>query len=515
MYKASIIIPVYNAEKTLRKCVESLIYGQERNIEIILIEDCSGDYSWLLCEELSEEYQNVFCYKNENNRGVSYSRNKGLEYVSAPYVLFVDSDDWVSSKYVQNLLEGALNNKQSLPVCGYTYLDYINESRNDYEFQENSCKYLAMNEAFTLLDRILLQQLWNKIFCVEIIQENNIRFDESLSMGEDFKFVLDYLQASRYVNFFLIKERLYYYIRADRNSLMSGWSLQSVNDAIEQYEKLYQICNDDSDKIKTILEEHKERLRYNFAYHIIRNRNISYKEQKKQLKQLLTTSQINVFCRKQYLIKQKECVVDLNKKMKSFFKRIDNRLVREKNKILISKAKQQLKENDFTIISQNCIGGVLYHDMGMEFLSPTINTFISAPDFIKLVQQLKYYLEMDIEMFWGEEYPIGLLQDVEIHFAHYNSCKEAKDSWERRKKRVNWDKIVVLATDRDGFVKETYNLWKVIPYPKILYTVNYNYKEDAVLIEDVNNQGYIGSLIPKRLFYKNGTLISKLNDLKK
>ena len=92
----SVIVPVYNAEKTLRRCVESIVYGSYRNVEVILIEDHSTDESWALCQTLSQEFDNVRALRNDRNRGVSHTRNRGLEVATGDYIMFCDSDDWVS-----------------------------------------------------------------------------------------------------------------------------------------------------------------------------------------------------------------------------------------------------------------------------------------------------------------------------------------------------------------------------------------------------------------------------------
>ena len=102
--KVSVIVPVYNAEQTLRKCVESLIFGLYRNIEVILVEDCSSDNSWALCQLLCEEFQSVRCVRNESNSGVSCTRNYGISLATGEYLCFVDSDDWVSGRYVSRLV---------------------------------------------------------------------------------------------------------------------------------------------------------------------------------------------------------------------------------------------------------------------------------------------------------------------------------------------------------------------------------------------------------------------------
>ena len=165
-----------------------------------------------------------------------------------------------------------------------------------------------------------------------------------------------------------------------------------------------------------------------------------------------------------------------------------------------------------TILSQNCIGGVFYHDMGMQFLSPTINTFIPEPGYLRMVLNLREYMAMEPEIHWGEEYPIGMLGDVQIHFMHYKTCQEARESWLRRVKRINYDKILVLCTDRDGFDDEAYALWKQIPYPKVLFTAHPEYTEDAVHFPEFS--GAVGDLISGRKFYRDGMLISASNRLK-
>lgn len=190
--------------------------------------------------------------------------------------------------------------------------------------------------------------------------------------------------------------------------------------------------------------------------------------------------------------------------------RLKSRLVRERNRIIISRARRKLHVKDCTIISQNCIGGVFYHDMGLQFLSPTINAFITEPGFVKFVLNLRHYMEQDLIMRWGEEYPIGTLDDIEIHFMHYDTCKEAKEAWDKRKARINWDKIFVIGTDRDGFDDEAYELWKQITYPKILFTAHPEFTEDAQFYPEFTEEGQVGDLISTRSFYRDNILLAKI-----
>jgi uncharacterized protein (DUF1919 family) len=113
-------------------------------------------------------------------------------------------------------------------------------------------------------------------------------------------------------------------------------------------------------------------------------------------------------------------------------------------------------------------------------------------------------------MRWGETYPIGTLDDVEIHFMHYYTCREAEEAWNKRKARINWDKIFVIGTDRDGFDDAVYEQWKQITYPKILFTAKPEFTEDAVYYPEYHEDGQIGDLIEGRRFYRSNALVKRV-----
>ena len=114
-------------------------------------------------------------------------------------------------------------------------------------------------------------------------------------------------------------------------------------------------------------------------------------------------------------------------------------------------------------------------------------------------------------MSWGEEYPIGSLGDIKIYFMHYSSCTEAKETWEKRKARIKWDRIFVIATDKDGFDASCLSLWKTVPYPKILFTVKDWNDKTCVSFPKYQSLACVPDLIPSREFYKDDVLISSLN----
>ena len=510
--RASVIIPVYNAEKTLRRCVESLVLGQERNIEVILSEDCSGDNSWALCQELAGEFPNVRCIRNGQNSGVSHTRNRALEMARGEYILFVDSDDWVSARYAGTLLKLAEENGDALCICGQHFIDKVHNTRRTYTWDDRSGEKISLgvDRLYDLSERFLLQQLWNKVFRRDIIEKNGIRFDESMSMGEDFQFVLDYLEAGEIQNCVVLNEPLYYYIRWNNSSLMSKFGLTESRQEYSRMEQLHRLSGLASTEKRDAMIENSRR---NYVYHISRNPNLSEGEKLQAIERIMQDGKAGEHYRKQQRLARKERLAEKIAGAENLLHRVRGRLGRGKVQRLIRRQRKMLRVKDFSIISQNCIGGVLYHDMGIQFLSPTVNTFIKEPDFVKLCCRLEHYMSLPLELRWDEEYPVGRLDDIEVHFMHYETCEDARECWERRKQRINYHRILVLATDRDGFDGKAYEKWKKVPYPKVLFTANPAFTEDAVFFPEFGKNGMVGDLISSRLFYRDMKLSDQLRDL--
>lgn len=130
-----------------------------------------------------------------------------------------------------------------------------------------------------------------------------------------------------------------------------------------------------------------------------------------------------------------------------------------------------------SIISMNCNGGIISHDLGLQFLSPTVNLFFRADDFIKFCENLEYYLSIDTmvectdpTVIEQRDYPIAYLGDLTLFLVHYTSVEVAQKKWNERKKRINMDNIVILNTDREGMTDELKNRFENLPYRKVMFT---------------------------------------------
>ena len=504
MPKISVVVPVYRAEKTLRRCVESIIYGQEQDLEVILLEDCSDDGSWALCQQLAQEYPQVVCLQNDRNRGVSYTRNRCLDAATGQYLLFVDSDDWVSGSYAKALITAAEENPGKLIACGFTFLDYPNHTRRDYGIGDTTL--LTRPDFYKLSENVMLQQLWNKVFPLAEIRKAGIRFDETICMGEDYRFVMDMIETLDLQECVIIRQPLYYYIRWGNGSLMDQWSKhETYEDALARAMRVERLCGRD----QFGLEQFKE----GYAYRIIWETPLSNKQKLATVKKILGEKRGSRFYCKQKILSLWVRACKMMRTLGRLKQRISIKLTSLSNKKKIRRTAKVFKKQELTVISQNCIGAVFTHDMGQLFKTPTVNLYFPGADFIKFVNGLERYLKAELKLSWGEEYPLGMLDDVVIHFVHYDNCQQAREAWERRKARVDTSKLLVLSTDRDGFNEALFEQWKTIPYPKLLFTACRAYAghEDVLYFPEHEALGCVPDLIPKREFYKNNKLIDKAN----
>lgn len=517
--KASVIVPIYNAEKTLRRCVESVVLGQERDIEVILVDDCSKDRSWELCQKLAQEFSNVTSVQNERNSGVSFTRNRGLELAQGNYVLFVDSDDWVSGRYVSRLVGTAAEHQTALTLCGFRFHEEVAGYQVDYLWDHSgeSLILIQQDQFFGLQEKVLLQSPCNKAFLRSVVLERHICFDETQSMGEDFQFVLDYMEAACIQQCVIVNEPLYHYIRANSTSLMSKFGLVERENELERLAQLKRICGCGSSSIHEQYTRAVDTLKKNYVYHTMHSNTLSRAQKIQYIQDVLGNENAVRTYRQYRLLIRKERLAQFLNNIQKLPDRFYGRLQRVQLQRFILRQREQFAaaEQRISIISQNCIGGVLYHDLGLEFSSPTINLFFRGPDFVRFVLDLEKYFNLAPIITWGESYPIGHLNDVEIHFMHYDTCSEAKAAWNRRKTRVDWEHILVLCTDMEDFTDEVFENWKKISYPKILFTSNAAFagEQDTVYYPQYQSMGHVPDLIPKREFYRSGKVMTTLNHL--
>lgn len=281
----SVIIPVYRAEKTLERCVDSLATGYYQDLEIILVEDGSPDNSWKVCLQLQEKYGCVKVFRNAKNCGVSVTRNHGLCKITGDYLMFVDSDDWVEPDYVSSFMEVWHQHHPALIVCGYMNHDEAVNAKTDFigwGTQEILAFKSLREEMLPMYHGRLLSSLCNKLLYVPIIKENLLAFDESIQMGEDLRFLTSYLKYVPGDTVAQINRGLYHYDRCGETSLMSRFGRESIEEPLKDLDSLYRLLNiSEEERAQRLVADRKNQIKLR-AYIIFHNVDMDWKE-KKQL----------------------------------------------------------------------------------------------------------------------------------------------------------------------------------------------------------------------------------------
>lgn len=172
----------------------------------------------------------------------------------------------------------------------------------------------------------------------------------------------------------------------------------------------------------------------------------------------------------------------------------------QRRKMINKENQMRLKAKDTTILSSNCNGGVLSHDLGLQFCSPTVNMYFNAEDFIKFCENLEHYLSIDkfVEcidpaIVQGCAYPVAWLDDLLLYLVHYTTTAEAQEKWNERKKRINWNNIVILDTDRDGMTEELKDRFEKLPYRKVMFVHEPDERHaSAFYIKGYEDDGCVG-----------------------
>ena len=185
--KFSVIVPVYNAAPTLRRCVESVLGQTFADFELILVDDGSRDESGRICDEYASADGRVRVIHKPNG-GVSSARNAGIEAARGEYLVFVDSDDYVEADY----LEQFSSLEADCGICGYRRFD--DKGKGEWD-SPASGSYSKREEMMRFVDshfpHCYMRTPWSKAIRREVITGNGIRFDENTGLGEDALFALE------------------------------------------------------------------------------------------------------------------------------------------------------------------------------------------------------------------------------------------------------------------------------------------------------------------------------------
>lgn len=227
-YDVSIIVPVYNTEKYLSKCLDSILNQSHNNIEIILINDGSTDSSLNIIREYSEKYENIVVI-NQVNKGQGEARNQGIKISSADYITFVDSDDWISEDYIKILYTSVIDNDADISV-GNIIGVLSNNMKNIHYPKFKYCELIGKDAvSYLLLDKELKSYPCAKLFKKNLFINNEIAFPGKMYY-EDLAVVM---QSTFYANkVILLNKYIYYYLQNNESSTRTP-NMKNITDRLK------------------------------------------------------------------------------------------------------------------------------------------------------------------------------------------------------------------------------------------------------------------------------------------
>lgn len=468
----SVIVSIYNVEKYLVSTLDSLINQKgDSDFEVLLIDDGSTDNSGFICDKYSKE-NNFIRVIHKNNGGLSSARNSGIEAANGEYILFLDGDDCLDLITISALQHAALLH----PHCDVIQFRYEEVSPTmplGHCAEEQLCNYYECNDEYSYF-----QQLYNlggegASACTKLIKRSvlgNLRFREGI-LHEDEEFVTHLLPKCTSIGY--CSNEFYKYVMRPGSIMHSEFSgkrldiIPILQERITYLEKQGYI---------DLVTKFKKQL--NSILHILWND--AYKASDvKSIKRIECQINSNPYLLRTFFF--------LKKLLKPIIQKFINAKVKFGWYIERKRRRKKIKYTDFTIISNNCWGGLVYQYFGLPYNTPVVGCGFMDDDYIKFLENFEYYISqplifIEFEQSKRHSYyvkknisrppcPIALLGDVEICFTHYKSEQEAREKWQRRCGRINRKHMIVKMSQRYDSNTENLRRFKDLPFNnKICFT---------------------------------------------
>ncbi|MGZ0017182.1 glycosyltransferase family 2 protein [Yeosuana sp. AK3] len=290
----SVIVPIYNSEKYLERCITSICNQTYTNLEIILVNDGSKDNSLRICYEFAKNDTRIII-KDISNSGVSNARNIGILAAKGEFIQFLDSDDFMPDNYIEVLYYEMTTHNADMVVCSIKSLNNQLEELNYADAENHVLNLLHPNEnvLFNFFDRFLVFGPVNKLFKRNIITDNKILYDTNISYGEDMLLNLEYLKHCKTIRF---TNQVYWpYIQDNINSLSKKRSedkihvIKKLHNAIANFLIHFSAYNN---RFKAILNQRMFDYCYNECFAITNSNDISFLTKRQHLLVLLKDSDL-------------------------------------------------------------------------------------------------------------------------------------------------------------------------------------------------------------------------------
>lgn len=481
MPKVSVILPAYNAEKYIKEAIDSILSQTFQDFELLVLNDCSKDRT----EEIIRSYadERIVYLKNEKNMGVAATLNKGLAAAKGEYVARMDADDISLPERFARQVE-YLDAHPAVAVVG-SALEIFGEdvpgeirrfSENPKQMKVDLLFSSGLAHPSVMIRRSVIRDLGGYDLEFEGLEDYELwcrvaRHHELSALPEIlFRYRVHGSQVTRNPS-----EKYLTRMRRLKQRQLQELAMAVDTEVAESYYGdiwAAKIENLQSAQrliglLTAVLEANDKAAVYDAK--VLRG---NFKALAIKAALQLTAKDAAQLC--------KQC--DLFSCWDLRVQKMRNRINRQtvlaycshfSRKMINRRNRGRLKNKDFTLLSSNCNGACICHDLGLEFRSPFVNLFLNAQDYLKLLGAPKEYLEKKLEFVnnAGVDYPVAMLGDVTLHFMHYKSENEAQEAWCRRKERMNWENLFVLMSDKDGCNEEILRAFDALPYKnKVVFT---------------------------------------------
>lgn len=255
----SIVVPIYNAENYLRRCVDSILNQEYTDFELLLVNDGSTDASGDICEEYGDRDPRVIVIQKENT-GVSDSRNRALDRARGKYLQFLDSDDWITPDATRLFVRAAEEYGCDMVISDfYRVVGERLSTKGDIEEEgvltrEEFAAHMMENPA-----DFYYGVLWNKLYRRDIVEEHNLRMDTDINWCEDFMFNLEYIRYAKV--FYALHAPIYYYVKRKGSLASQGINISKIVkmklNVFEYYNNFYKHVLEEEDYEKNRLQVYR------------------------------------------------------------------------------------------------------------------------------------------------------------------------------------------------------------------------------------------------------------------
>lgn len=250
----SIIVPAYNAEKYIERCVKSVLSQSCPLFELIIVNDGSTDQTANICKNLCESYNNCFILE-QNNSGVSAARNRGISQAKGEWIVFLDSDDYLEQDYVETVEKYSTGDNVDFLLFNFTTIGREQKPQSGQEYVYNVNQLLIdglMRYNTKVFRNTSLNSPWAKAYRLDTIRGANLHFEDRITMGEDMLFNLSYYMLVR--NFVYVDRSMYHY-QFSKCSLARKFDINLVDIDRAFHESMSKIL-----KVKGLIEQYEPQI---------------------------------------------------------------------------------------------------------------------------------------------------------------------------------------------------------------------------------------------------------------